>query len=281
MRSAEDFTGMKTLKAVAFDLDDTLLRDDLSISDYTVSVLRRLRDQGVRIIPASGRSRPSMLPFVEQIGCADLYIACNGAEIWNAKDHSLIRRETFPLETARRIIAFGQEHGCYTQTYDDARFYFNRHCHYADAYAASSMLKGEYVADLAAFVHDPSFKFLMMDDTEKIAALLPVAQEAFAGEASVTCSKPWFLEFNPPRATKGIALGDVLAGFGIPPSEAAAFGDSLNDWSMLSLCGLSVCVANARPELLSRCGAVCPSNQEDGVARYLEAHFVKAEEAKA
>ena len=40
------------LKAVAFDLDDTLLRDDLSISDYTLDVLNRLHTKGVMIIPA-------------------------------------------------------------------------------------------------------------------------------------------------------------------------------------------------------------------------------------
>ena len=41
--------------AVAFDMDDTLLRDDLSISDYTVSVLSRAMLSGV--VPRSRRTR--------------------------------------------------------------------------------------------------------------------------------------------------------------------------------------------------------------------------------
>ena len=50
----EDFMTSFPYQAVAFDLDDTLLRDDLSISDRTVSLLRALSSSGVKIIPASG-----------------------------------------------------------------------------------------------------------------------------------------------------------------------------------------------------------------------------------
>ena len=262
-------------KAIAFDLDDTLLRDDLSISDFTVQILSKLHGKGVLIIPASGRTRVSMSSFVERLNCVDQYIACNGAEIWSGKDHSLLRRETFPLSTAHQIIEFGRRHHCYAQTYDEGKFYFNQYCTYADAYARASSLKGEFVGDLDSFVHDPCCKFLMMDEPEKISAMLEEARQVFNGKASVTCSKPHYLEFNPPNATKAKALEVLLSGKDLSLSEVIAFGDSLNDWSMLSACGLGICVANARPELLERCDDTCPSNQEDGVARYLQKHVLQ------
>ena len=65
-------------QVIAFDLDDTLLRDDLTISERTIMTLRRISNLGVQIIPASGRAKLSMKSFVEQIGCASLYISCNG-----------------------------------------------------------------------------------------------------------------------------------------------------------------------------------------------------------
>ena len=65
-------------RAVAFDLDDTMLRDDLTISDFSLNVLRRLAGQGVAIVPASGRAQMSMQPFVDQIGDVALFICCNG-----------------------------------------------------------------------------------------------------------------------------------------------------------------------------------------------------------
>lgn len=80
------------VQAVVFDLDDTLLRDDRTISPYTVDVIRRVAAAGIHVIPASGRARDSMRPFVEQLGCASLYIACNGAEVWTPT-HELLLRE--------------------------------------------------------------------------------------------------------------------------------------------------------------------------------------------
>ena len=37
---------LKNIEIIAMDLDDTLLRDDLTISDYTVSVLQTLMKKG-------------------------------------------------------------------------------------------------------------------------------------------------------------------------------------------------------------------------------------------
>ncbi len=263
----------ESVRAVAFDLDDTLLRDDISISDYTAETLRALSGAGIAVIPASGRSQRSMLPFVEQLDCANIYIACNGAEIWDGETNELLHSEMFSLELGLEIAAFGNEHGCYSQTYAGDCFYFSERSVWAERYAAASLLQGVYVGDLTKFIKEPRNKILMMDDEEKIAAMLKEARERFAGRVSVTCSKPYFLEFNPLNATKGIALKTAAGRLGIKTAEIIAFGDSLNDMPMLREAGWSVTVQNGRPELREMCDAVCGTNQEDGVARYLREQF--------
>lgn len=257
------------LEAVAFDLDDTLLRDDRTISGRTLAVLRRAAAQGVRILPASGRALDSMWPFVEQMGCANALISCNGAEIWDARRNLLVRRE-FPGADAEEIVAFARARGSYAQTYAGAHFYYLIENHFAADYAASSMLTGFYTPELEAFLAaHPSSKILMMDEPEKIARMLAEAREQFAGRASVTCSKPYFLEFNPPLATKGIALAACAERLGFSLEKTAAFGDSLNDLSMLESAGIGVAVANAREDVRARVGRVCGSNEEDGPARWI------------
>ena len=52
------------------------------------------------------------------------------------------------------------------------------------------------------------------------------------------------------------------------------FGDSLNDLSMLEAAGTGVCMGNARADVKALGFPVCKSNEEDGVARYLEAHVL-------
>lgn len=268
---------MNILKAAAFDLDDTLLRDDLSISAFTEGVFRRLNKAGFFLIAASGRSCMSILPFVERLGCICLYIACNGAEIYDGPTGELLHAESFSVELAHEICDFGAEYGCYAQTYGGDSFFFNQYSVYAERYAAASMLKGVYVGDLREYIREPRSKILMMADEKQIARMLEEARARFAGRLSVTCSKPYFLEFNPLNATKGIALGFAARRLGIRTEEIAAFGDSLNDLSMLQAAGCSVAVANARPEVRSLCDDVCPSNQEDGVARWLQDHILSGE----
>lgn len=262
-----------TLRAVAFDLDDTILRDDLTISDYTVHVLRRLHSDGCRIIAASGRARLSMKPYVDQLGCVDAYISCNGAEIWDGPSGSLIRHELFSAETAREIARFAEEHDCYAQTYEEDRFCFNRYGEYADRYAMSARLKGEYVGKLSDYIQEPRNKIHLMDDEARISVLYREAVIRFDGRASVTCSKPVYLEFNPVRATKGIALDALAEHLCILPGQIIAFGDSLNDLSMLRTAGTSVSVSNGWPEIRPYCDYVCGSNNEDGPARFLDDLF--------
>ena len=59
------------IKLIAFDMDDTLLLDDRTIGERTMRALRAAHEQGVRIVPATGRGKHSMWNYVEQIGVAD------------------------------------------------------------------------------------------------------------------------------------------------------------------------------------------------------------------
>lgn len=275
------------IRAIAFDLDDTLLRPDASVSDYTVDVLRRAAAQGIIILPASGRTRDSMWPAVERIGCASAFISCNGADIWGLRPSSdgmqplsgaacpLLMQELLPVELAHEVARFASDRGVYCQTYSPSRFFYSIENDYAVSYANSSSLEGEYVGDLTAFIRQPVTKLLMMDTPERIAELYQEARALFAGRAMLTCSKPYFLECNPLRATKGNALRWCSGHFGFGMEELIAFGDSLNDVSMLEAAGTGIAMGNAREDVKAMGFTVCRTNEEDGVARYIEENILR------
>lgn len=275
------------IRAIAFDLDDTLLRPDASVSDYTVDVLRRAAAQGIIILPASGRTRDSMWPAVERIGCASAFISCNGADIWGLRPSSdgmqplsgaacpLLMQELLPVELAHEVARFASDRGVYCQTYSPSRFFYSIENDYAVSYANSSSLEGEYVGDLTAFIRQPVTKLLMMDTPQRIAELYQEARALFAGRAMLTCSKPYFLECNPLRATKGNALRWCSGHFGFRMDELIAFGDSLNDVSMLEAAGTGIAMGNAREDVKAMGFTVCGTNEEDGVARYIEENILR------
>lgn len=54
---------MNLIKLIAIDLDDTLLHDDISLSEYTRDTLRKAMQKGVRIVIATGRMFQAARPW--------------------------------------------------------------------------------------------------------------------------------------------------------------------------------------------------------------------------
>jgi hydroxymethylpyrimidine pyrophosphatase-like HAD family hydrolase len=78
-------------------------------------------------------------------------------------------------------------------------------------------------------------------------------------------------EISAAGVTKAAALGEWCRTQGIDPADVFAFGDMPNDLPMLTWAGQSFGVANAHPDVLAMVDEVCASNDDDGVARVLEA----------
>lgn len=68
---------------------------------------------------------------------------------------------------------------------------------------------------------------------------------------------------------KGSAIKVLFEKFGISPDEAVAFGDYLNDKTMLEACTESYCMENGHPDLKAICKYIAPSNDDNGVMKVL------------
>ena len=66
---------------------------------------------------------------------------------------------------------------------------------------------------------------------------------------------------------KGLGIRRMCEALGYALEDTVGFGDSMNDLEMIETVGTSVCMANGSPQLKKRSQIVCPSVQEDGLAR--------------
>ncbi|MCE5343756.1 MAG: Cof-type HAD-IIB family hydrolase [Eubacteriales bacterium] len=260
------------IETIVTDLDDTLLNPDAILSPYTLEVFARARDRGVRIIPASGRAAYSMRRFVKQLDTGMPYIACNGAQLVNA-DHTVGETIAFTPQEARAVIRYLQDHGFYVQCYRDDDFYYARECENSLSYQRSSGMNGHAVDDLEMFVTFPTPKVLSVHEPEEVARWLPEIRKAFP-DVSFSVSKPYFLEAEPHDVSKGAALQRLAETLHLAPASTLAFGDSLNDLSMLAYAEHSVAMGNARDEVKRAARYVCATNAEDGVARFVAQHVL-------
>ena len=264
------------IDTIVTDMDGTLLTNEKTLSPYTLQVMEACIRRGIRIIPCSGRTNVSMRPYVEQMQTGMPYIGSNGAQIINA-DHSIASQLNLDMDLTRELLAFFKQEGFYTHIYGEEGFYYEKMCLYAANYSRTSGLKGQEVGDLSTFLHVPTPKILCVGEPAEIERMYPIVQERFEGRAVFAISAPHFLEVEPLGATKGEALVRLAEMRGdIVPERTLAFGDSLNDMTLLQFTPNSVAMGNARDELKQAAAWVCGPNTEDGLAHFVEQHVLSA-----
>ena len=82
------------------------------------------------------------------------------------------------------------------------------------------------------------------------------------------------LEVNHRDANKGIALKKLAEYLNIDIKETAAFGDGGNDLKMFEASGHSIAMANAIPPVREAAAYHTLSNNEDGVADFIEKYIL-------
>ncbi len=251
------------IRAVVTDLDRTLLRTDKSISDYSVSVFERCRQKGIKLIVATARPKRAVRIFFEriqfdgviynnggsvQIGTADLHKACI--------DHNLVLEILSGLKRRDSSYKLSVE--------QDDNLYSN-----FEVPLEWNIIK-PYVTDFSDLPEIPADKILVnissMEEVNEIAKGLP--RELYIELAD---SKLGLIMHK--NATKLNGVKVLAKEWGISLSEMVAFGDDYNDIQMLKECGQGVAVANAIDEVKAAADFICRSNDEDGVARFLEDLF--------
>lgn len=260
---------MGPIDLIAIDLDDTLLRDDISISEYTKAVLRRAQAAGVRVVIATGRMFQAARPWGLAIGLGDMpMIVYTGSMVARCASGEVLSTEPMDLGTAQAILDVGRARGWYMQTYiDDVLCVPERNERtraYEKACGVTARVLGEDFWTLTA----PPLKILIYEDDPQVMAEAERATiPLFEEKAGHVRSSSHFLEWNRKGASKGRALAKLCAEWGVPLSRVMTFGNSENDVSMLSLTPWSFAVANAAPEAKAAARHETASNNEDGVAK--------------
>ncbi|MCL2548660.1 MAG: HAD family hydrolase, partial [Symbiobacteriaceae bacterium] len=77
------------------------------------------------------------------------------------------------------------------------------------------------------------------------------------------------------EATKAAAVAELARIWGIDAADIVAFGDDLNDIDMLNHAGVGVAMGNAVEEVKAIADYICPSNEEDGLARWLQEYVLE------
>lgn len=261
-------------RLLAFDMDDTLLADDLTVSPRTLKAIRGACDTGAKVALATGRMHRSTLPFMDMLGLKGPVISCNGAMVRDNQTDILYRHLTLPMAVAKEVAAWCDREDMYLQVYMRDNYYYRKACFYSGMYARRTGVAGIEAGPLLPLLDAEPTKMIIVNEPEVIEPLYRKCLEKYGDTVEVTLSKSMYLEFLHKDATKGNALRFLAERYDIPQEEVLAVGDSLNDLSMIEYAGLGLCVKNGRDEVKERADVVIDANNEDGVAKAIETYVL-------
>jgi len=106
-------------------------------------------------------------------------------------------------------------------------------------------------------------------DMELRREMLTVLPQRFP-DLNVTTSLVNNIEINSGDAHKGAALLELCRQLGIDPAATMAFGDGLNDITMLQTAAVGVAMGNAAQQVKDVADFITDTNDNDGVAKAVQ-----------
>jgi Cof subfamily protein (haloacid dehalogenase superfamily) len=262
---------------IALDLDDTLLRDDLTVSEPTLQALKDAVAHGTHVTIATGRMFDSAQKIARQVGLNVPIITYQGSLIKNLLDEEVLYERSVPVDVATQVYEYCLKHSLHIQSYIDDKLYTAEDNDRIRGYAKQSNIPYTIEPNFNQIINHPKqTKLIIIDEPAKLDAILPEIKAFFGSRAHITKSKPNYLEFMHPEGTKGHALRFLAAHYGIPMEETIAMGDAMNDHEMVEAAGLGVAMANAVPALKEIADFITLSNNEDGVKHVIDKFILNA-----
>ena len=112
-----------------------------------------------------------------------------------------------------------------------------------------------------------ALKILVHKDREDVPAIV---EKALSEDLYATVSGGFLIQVMDKEATKWNGVKEMLEKMGCLPRETAYFGDDHDDVEPIIRCGIGVAMANAIEEVKAVANYITRSNDEDGVACFLE-----------
>lgn len=268
---------MKTLYIT--DLDGTLLNSKSRISPYSIEVINGLVEKGMLFTYATARSLVSASVVAEGLSTKIPIISYNGAFIINPETNQILASEGFQKEEMEKIIQILQQYDispmvyAYVDGIEKVSWVTSRENEGIQYYL--SKRKGDKRFNplvTAEHLYDGDmFYITCIGEKEELQPIYDI----FTADDRYFCSlhqelyRPeYWCEIMPAKATKANAIQKLKKLWNC--DRVVSFGDAINDIPMFQISDECYAVENAVDELKAIAMGIIPSNDEDGVAKWLK-----------
>ncbi|SDX45640.1 MULTISPECIES: Cof-type HAD-IIB family hydrolase [Salimicrobium] len=263
---------------IALDLDGTLLTDEKTISPSTKAAVQQIIQEGHIVVISTGRPHRASIKYYHELGLDTPMVNFNGALIhhplnqkWDAIHSPL------PLRKAREIIHMANEMGVKNIL---AEVKDHVHLHYYDEDMMKIFDTNEHPVTVGPLTNhlktDPTSLLIQPKegDMEKVKYIREELDKHAEAIDHRRWGAPWHvIEIVRSGLNKAVGLHKIAHYYRIPRERIIAFGDEDNDFEMIDYAGTGVAMGNAIDGLKSIADETTASNEEDGIAHFLNSYF--------
>jgi Cof subfamily protein (haloacid dehalogenase superfamily) len=283
----------KNIKAVAIDLDGTVLLPNTTLGERTCLCIRKLISKGIQIIITTGRAIEASERFRSAMGAEGPMVFFNGAEVADVPAGKVLYTNLIDLDVVDFGTDIARDLGIHYQVYLPAgispetgkesphqkweALLIDRYGPEAEMYYKHTGVI-PFVKDLKSIASMPDIKGcikgMFIADPSLHDEIKKRMQERFGDRISVSRSFPTFLEVINNGVSKGEGLKIAMKHRGLDPDEVIAFGDEENDLPMFPVAGFAAAPESAREKIRDAADLIYGPIAEEGFADYLEKTFL-------
>ena len=264
------------------DLDGTLLNRQDRINPESIAIINELVNKGMLFTYATARSLVSASVVTEGLSTDFPVIIYNGAFIIHPSTGEILSQQSFSAEEQQRVIEVLDEYGISPLVYS-----------YVDEVERVSWIVSRENDGIKRYITnrkktDPRFRpittkeelyqgemfyYTCIGEQEELQPIYDVISK----DARFRCTlqqelyRPeYWLEIMPAKATKAEAIKQLKKLWNC--DRVVSFGDAINDIPMFEISDECYAVENAVDELKAMATGIIDSNENDGVAKWLQEH---------
>ena len=287
-------------KLIAIDLDGTLLNSYGVITENTKKIIKKVEEQGVNIILASGRPIDSIQAIANEIESKKYFIAGNGAIVYDIEKDEIIYENCLKKQKVLEIIKICEENSIGYSIYTEKEILTTALKYNVLYYHKENLKKPEdkktkisIIQNMEEYIkNDNTSRYLKITvcDEDKIVfdsiirklrnlkdiEVLDVshmARKTIKQGTEEIALEYYYTEISRKNVDKWNAIEFLAKKLEIDSKDIMAIGDNINDKQMIENAGLGVAMGQSTPVITNVANEVTSSNNEEGVAKILQKHY--------
>lgn len=287
-------------KLVAIDLDGTLLNKYGEVTENTKNTIKKIIDEGIEIVIASGRPIDSIKAIAKEIGCKSYFIAGNGALIYDIQKDEIIFEKYMSKKKILELIELCEKNNVNYNVYMESTI-LAKALKYNVLYYYKENLKKEeskktsihLVNDIYEYIKkENEGKFLKMtvcDENQiifknilkKLRKIKGIEVQDITHMSRKTIrqgTKEYNIEYycteiSKKNVDKWNAIEYLTNKLNIKKEEVIAIGDNVNDKKMIEEAGLGIAMKGSTKVITNVANEIADTNDNEGVSKMLQKYY--------